>query len=144
VTRLLKRLDHVAVVVRDTEAALTHFSGSLGLDVVSSEVLLAPRVRLTYLDLGNTLLQLVEPLDDDSPAAVALSETGEGVHHLCFAVESVEEVATSLADPPQTPAVGTGRGRLSAFVPGPARHGVRVECTEFRPDVDLGGEGWLA
>jgi methylmalonyl-CoA/ethylmalonyl-CoA epimerase len=143
-TRLVKRLDHVAVVVRDTEAALRHFSGRLGLEVVSSEVLVAPRVRLTYLDLGNTLLQLVEPLEDGSAVAAALAENGEGLHHLCFAVESVVEAATVLADPPQTPALGSGRGRASAFVPGPVRHGVRLECTEFRRDTDLGGEGWLA
>jgi len=143
VTRLLRRLDHVAVVVSDTEAALSHFSGSLGLEVVSSEVLVDPSVRLTYLDRGNTLLQLVEPLDAESPAAAALAETGEGLHHLCFAVESVVDAATALSDPPQAPTVGSGRGRMSAFVQGPVRHGVRLECTEFRPDADLGGEGWL-
>jgi methylmalonyl-CoA/ethylmalonyl-CoA epimerase len=142
-TRLLKRLDHVAVLVRDTEAALRHFTDRLGLEVLSSEVLLEPRVRLTYLDLGNTLLQLVEPLEDGA-AAAALAENGEGLHHLCFAVDSVVEAATALAHPPQAPALGTGRGRTSAFVPGPVHHGVRLECTEFRRDVDLGGDGWLA
>jgi methylmalonyl-CoA/ethylmalonyl-CoA epimerase len=110
---------------------------------VSSEVVLEPWVRLTYLDLGNTLLQLVEPLDDRSAVAAALAENGEGLHHLCFAVESVAEAAAALADPPQAAALGNGRGRASAFVPGPAPHGVRLECTEFRRDIDLGGEGWL-
>jgi len=142
--RVLKRLDHVAVVVRDTDAAIGHFSGMLGLEVVSSEVLLEPRLRLTYLDLGNTLLQLVEPLDADSAVATALAETGEGLHHLCFAVDSVAEAATALADPPQAPVLGSGRGRASAFVAGPVRHGVRIECTEFWRDVDVGGDGWLA
>lgn len=139
-TGLLKRLDHVAVVVADTETALSHFSGSLGLEVVSSEVLVSPRVRLTYLDLGNTLLQLVEPLDGESAVATALAETGEGLHHLCFAVESVVDAATQLSDPPRPPALGTGRGRVSAFVQGTARHGVRLECTEFR-EVEPGGDG---
>jgi methylmalonyl-CoA/ethylmalonyl-CoA epimerase len=143
-TRLVKRLDHVAVVVRDTEDAIRHFSGTLGLEVVSTEVLLEPRVRLTYLDLGNTLLQLVEPLEDGSAVAASLAEHGEGLHHLCFAVESVVEAAAAFADPPQTPALGSGRGRASAFVQGPVRHGVRLECTEFRREIDLGGEGWLA
>lgn len=142
--RVLKRLDHVAVVVRDTEAAVQHFSGSLGLEVVSSEELLEPKVRLTYLDLGNTLLQLVEPLDDSSAVAVALAENGEGLHHLCFAVESVVEAATALAEPPQAPMLGSGRGRPSAFVAGAVRHGVRIECTEFRREIDLGGAGFLA
>lgn len=142
-TRLFKRLDHVAVVVHDTDAALRYFSGRLGLEVVSSEVLLEPHVRLTYLDLGNTFLQLVEPLDNGSAVAASLAEHGEGLHHLCFAVESVVDAAISLADPPEAPALGSGRGRASAFVAGPVRHGVRLECTEFRRDIDLGGEGWL-
>lgn len=141
--RVLKRLDHVAVVVRDTDVAIEHFSGTLGLEVVSSEVLPEPNVRLTYLDLGNTLLQLVEPLDEQSAVAAALAEGGEGLHHLCFAVNSVAEAATALADPPQAPVLGSGRGRASAFVAGQVRHGVRLECTEFRRDVDLGGDGWL-
>lgn len=143
-THLLKRLDHVAVVVSDTEAALRHFSSFLGLEVVSHEILREPRVRLTYLDLGNTLLQLVEPLDGRSSVAATLSEKGEGVHHLCFAVESVVAAATELSQPPRHPIVGSGRGRTSAFVEGPPRHGVRLECTEFRPHVDLEGPGWLA
>jgi methylmalonyl-CoA/ethylmalonyl-CoA epimerase len=140
---VLKRLDHVAVVIRDTETALRHFSGLLGLEVVSSETLLEPHVRLTYLDLGNTLLQLVEPLDDRSAVAAVLAEDGEGLHHLCFAVDSVSEAAVSLSDSGRTPTLGSGRGRTSAFVEG-SPHGVRLECTEFRPEIDLGGEGWLA
>jgi methylmalonyl-CoA/ethylmalonyl-CoA epimerase len=144
VTTVLKRLDHVAVVVRDTATALRHFSGSLGLEVVSSETLSKPRVRLTYLDLGNTLLQLVEPLDDRSAVAVELAERGEGLHHLCFAVESVGEAATALANSDRPPTLGSGRGRASAFVEGSPLHGVRLECTEFRPEDDLGGPGWLA
>ena len=141
---MLKRLDHVAVVVRDTEAAVRHFSGSLGLEVVSSETLLEPRVRLTYLDLGNTLLQLVEPLDDRSAVAASLAEHGEGLHHLCFAVDSVGEAAATLSASGREPTLASGRGRPSAFVEGPVLHGVRLECTEFRPEIDLRGDGWLA
>jgi methylmalonyl-CoA/ethylmalonyl-CoA epimerase len=143
VSTVLKRLDHVAVVIRDTALALEHFSGALGLEVVSTETLLEPRVRLTYLDLGNTLLQLVEPLDDRSAVAVSLAEHGEGLHHLCFAVDSVGEAATALSDSGREPTLASGRGRTSAFVDGPPAHGVRLECTEFRPEVDLQGDGWL-
>jgi methylmalonyl-CoA/ethylmalonyl-CoA epimerase len=141
---VLKRLDHVAVVVRDTEIAIRHFSGALGLEVVSSETLLEPRVRLTYLDLGNTLLQLVEPLDDRSAVAASLAEHGEGLHHLCFAVESVGAAATELSASGRAPTLASGRGRTSAFVEGSSPHGVRLECTEFRPEIDLAGDGWIA
>jgi len=59
----LRRLDHVAVVVRSTEDALRYYGDQLGLRVHSTEELDAPHVRLTYLDVGNAFLQLVEPLD---------------------------------------------------------------------------------
>src|SRR5207244_1977782 len=127
----LRQLDHVAVVVRDTERALTYFTGRLGLEVVSSEVIERPHVRLTYLDAGGVFLQLVEPLDDASPVAQHLAEHGEGLHHIAFAVAAVPETAAALADPgaPEV-TVGSGRGRPSAFVPGDPHHGVRVEVTQ--------------
>jgi methylmalonyl-CoA/ethylmalonyl-CoA epimerase len=126
----LRRLDHVAVVVRDTDAALAYFNGRLGLDVVSTEVLERPHVRLTYLDAGSAFLQLVEPLDQGSPISRHLAEHGEGLHHIAFAVDDVPATAAALADPgaPEV-TVGSGRGRPSAFVPGDPHHGVRVEVT---------------
>ena len=59
---LLRRLDHVAVLVRDTDEALRFYSGRLGLAVASSEEIPSPHVRLTYLDAGNAYIQLVQPL----------------------------------------------------------------------------------
>ena len=127
----LRQLDHVAVVVRDTERALDYFTGRLGLEVVSTEVVARPHVRLTYLDAGSVAVQLVEPLDDASPVAQHLAEHGEGLHHSCFAVADVPGTAAELADPgaPQV-TVGRGRGRPSAFIPGDLHHGVRVEVTQ--------------
>jgi methylmalonyl-CoA/ethylmalonyl-CoA epimerase len=125
-----RRLDHVAVAVADTDRALEYFCGRLGLEVASSEEIQTPRVRLTYLDAGSIFIQLVEPLDDESPIAAYLAEHGEGLHHLCFGAEDVPGTAAQLADPgaPEV-TLGSGRGKPSAFVPGPIHHGVRVEIT---------------
>jgi methylmalonyl-CoA/ethylmalonyl-CoA epimerase len=126
----LRRLDHVAVAVEDTDRALGYFVGRLGLNVASTEVIEKPHVRLTYLDAGGVFIQLVEPLDDENPIAAHLAEHGEGLHHIAFAVEDVAGAAAELADP-DAPGVtlGSGRGRPSAFVPGEVHHGVRVEVT---------------
>lgn len=141
----LRRLDHVAILVRDTEAALGYFRDRLGLRLVSSEEIETPPVRLSYLDCGNAYIQLVEPRDPTTPLARHLAEHGEGLHHVCFGVDDVPAAAAFLAAP-DAPAVtlGSGRGRISAFVPGPSEHGVVIECTEFRhaDDVDAAG-GWL-
>jgi methylmalonyl-CoA/ethylmalonyl-CoA epimerase len=134
----LRRLDHVAVAVEDTDRALEYFSGRLGLRVASSEVIETPHVRLTYIDAGSIFIQLVEPLDDASPIAAHLAVHGEGLHHIAFGVEDVPAVAAELADPgaPEV-IVGSGRGRPSAFVPGPPHHGVRIEVTRFDPKADV-------
>ena len=141
----IRRLDHVAIAVHDTERALEHFSGHLGLRVISSEEIPRPRLRLTYLDAGNAMLQLVEPLDDDSAIATHLARSGEGLHHICFGVDEVAAGAAELSVQDGAEViVGGGRGRLSAFVPGPRPHGVAIECTEFdrKEDVD-DHTGWL-
>jgi len=142
---LLRRLDHVAVAVRDTEAALTYFRDVLGLTVVHSEEVERPHVRLTYLDGGNALIQLVEPLDSELDLARWIEEHGEGVHHICFGVQDPLAAAAALApEGAPAPAAGTGRGRVSAFVTGAAAHGVRIECTEFRYEEDVERtSGWL-
>lgn len=140
----IRRLDHVAIVIRNTAVALGHFRDRLGLAVVHSEELEQPRVRLTYLDAGNALIQLVEPLDDSSEAAQSLNEQGEGIHHICFAVDDVLLGARELSEDGGAVVPGTGRGRVSAFVPGAPVHGVRIECTEFRRDEDVDDvPGWL-
>jgi methylmalonyl-CoA/ethylmalonyl-CoA epimerase len=140
---LLRRLDHVAVVVRDTDAALRYFTGTLGLHVASSEEIERPPVRLTYLDAGNAYLQLVEPLNGESDLAQWLAENGEGIHHVCFGVDDVSAAIEELSGhPPGT--LGSGRGRVSAFLPA-ADHGVRLECTEFRRAEDVDGmPGYLS
>jgi methylmalonyl-CoA/ethylmalonyl-CoA epimerase len=134
---LLRRLDHVAVLVRDTDEALRFYSGRLGLSVASTEEIPSPHVRLTYLDAGNAYIQLVQPLAD-SPLTVWLDEHGEGLHHICFGVDDVARAVGELNDPGAEISLGEGRGRVSSFISARASHGVRIECTEFvrMRDVD--------
>jgi len=142
----IRRLDHVAIVVRDTRAALDHFTGRLGLQVVHQDELGAPPVRLTYLDASNAFLQLVEPLDRESEIAHWLDAHGEGLHHICFGVDDVGTAVDELSDRAAGPRqLGQGRGRPSGFVLDGSPHGVIVECTEFRRDADVDRTpGWLS
>jgi methylmalonyl-CoA/ethylmalonyl-CoA epimerase len=137
----IRRLDHVAVLVHDTDAALRYFRDQLGLEVKHSDEIDQPPVRLTYLDAGNAWIQLVEPRDPSHP----LAQQAEGLHHICFGVDDAVAGAAALASagaPP--PAAGRGRGPGWALGPGEIAHGVRVECTEFRRDEDVDRTaGWL-
>jgi methylmalonyl-CoA/ethylmalonyl-CoA epimerase len=140
----IRRLDHVAVLVRSTDDALHFYRDRLGLAVHSSEELDTPRVRLTYLDAGNAYVQLVEPLDPTSPLGVWLDEHGEGLHHICFGVDDVRAAVQELSDPGSEVVLGSCRGRLSSFLTGNG-NAVRIECTEFRREEDVDrAAGWLA
>jgi methylmalonyl-CoA/ethylmalonyl-CoA epimerase len=140
----IRRLDHVAVLVRSTEDALAYFSGHLGLEVAHQDQLSAPPVRLTYLDCGNAWIQLVEPLDPEHPLARHLAEHGEGLHHICFGVDDVPTAVSTLSDDGAVPPLGSGRGRRSGFVATRHSHGVRIECTEFVREQDVDRvTGWL-
>jgi methylmalonyl-CoA/ethylmalonyl-CoA epimerase len=129
---LLRRLDHVAVAVRDTEEALQYFIGVLGLEVAYVDELESPPVTLTYLDAGNIYIQLVSPR---APCEIArwLDEHGEGLHHICFSVDDVVESVRALSDGDGQLELGSGRGRLAAFIRNGSPFGVPIECTEFRP-----------
>lgn len=140
----IRRLDHVAVAVRETASAVAAFQERLGLAVSHHEELADPPVRLTYLDAGNCFIQLVEPLSPAAGVSAWLNAHGEGLHHVCFAVDDVAEAIVKFGDGAPAPPLGSGRGRVSGFVPG-AVAGVQAECTEFslRDDV-VSSPGWLA
>jgi methylmalonyl-CoA epimerase len=141
----VRRLDHVGILVADIDRALEHFRDRLELAVVHTEELEEPRVQLAYLDAGNVFIQLIQPLDDDGDLARSLVMMGEGVHHLCFGVDDPVASATRFSLDERPPGARQGRGRVSAFVPGPVLHGVRLECTEFDLIVDVEhSPGWLS
>jgi methylmalonyl-CoA/ethylmalonyl-CoA epimerase len=136
---MIRRLDHVAVAVKDTDAALLHFRDFLGLEVAYVDEPPETPVRLTYLDLGNAWLQLVEPLSAEHPLAAWLESHGEGLHHICFGVDNVAEELTRIGSSEMPlPPLASGRGRPAGFAAGEPPHGVRIECTVFHPAEDVG------
>lgn len=135
---IARELDHIAIVVRDTDEALAFYRDTLGLPLVLSEEIPSGNVRLTHLDLGNVHLQLVEPLTDDHPLQSHLDEHGEGLHHLCLKVGDVRQTIGSLADgdlaarglraKSEQPHDGP-RGRQAGFVDPETTRGVVWEFT---------------
>jgi methylmalonyl-CoA/ethylmalonyl-CoA epimerase len=130
---MFQSLDHVAIVVRDTDEALSFYRDVLGLAVLFSEVLDEQGVRLTHLDLGNTHLQLVQPLSDDHPLQNHLREHGETLHHVCLRVENVPHAMAELperglplrdAQPRRGPL-----GKQAAFLAPASTRGVLIEIT---------------
>jgi methylmalonyl-CoA/ethylmalonyl-CoA epimerase len=122
-------LDHLAIVVPDTEAALKLWRDTLGFPLLYSEDVNDGTVRLTHLDLGNTHLQLVQPLTPGHPLQEWLRKNGPGLHHFCLKVDDVGE-AMKHSPVPTAPAAHQGtQGKRAVFLDPAATQGVRVELT---------------
>lgn len=126
--RLAHRIDHVGVLVGDIDAAAAHFTSRYGL--VKGTDWLDPdgRFRLVYLESGDTTLQLVQPLAE-GPLSDHLAERGEGMHHVCFAVDDVDQAIQTLGAPVQSAPYVSGKGGRVCFLSDRA-YGVLVELTE--------------
>lgn len=122
-------LDHLAIAVPDTEAALKVWRDALGFAVLYSEDVNGGTVRLTHLDLGNTQLQLVQPLTPEHPLHAWLAKHGPGLHHFCLRVEDVGE-AMKQSPVPTAPKPHQGtQGKRALFLDTSATQGVQVELT---------------
>lgn len=122
-------LDHLAIAVPDTEEALKVWRDQMGFQVLYTEEVNGGSVRLTHLDLGNTQLQLVQPLAAEHPLRAWLAKHGPGLHHFCLRVEDVETAQRSSPVPTApNPHQGT-QGKRALFLDINATQGVQVELT---------------
>jgi methylmalonyl-CoA/ethylmalonyl-CoA epimerase len=125
-------LDHLAIVVPNTEEALRIWRDRFRLEVLYSEVVNGGVVRLTHLDLGNTHLQLVEPLTPDHPLQEWLRKNGPGLHHFCLRVDDVVQAHAGLPQRglPVAHKIHRGtQGKRALFLDTSATQGVQVEVT---------------
>lgn len=135
---MFNRIDHLAILVGDTDQALTLYRDTLGLPLILTEVLDEVGVRLTHLDAGNIKIQLVEPLTPDHPLRRQLEERGEGLHHLCWAVDDVQKAMAALPDRNLQPRPNephpAPRGGSAAFIDPAGTGGVLMEMTSPNPE----------
>lgn len=127
---MIRRLHHVGVAVRSLEAAAKAYE-ALGLTVEKVETVASEQVRVAFIPVGETHIELLEPTGPASPVARFLEKRGEGVHHLCFAVDDVEKAMADARDAglallDETPRTGAGGSRV-CFIHPKSTGGVLVE-----------------
>ena len=131
-----RRIDHVAIIVRDLEQALRFYRDTLDLVVREIKEVASEQVKIAFLPMGGpggSELELIEPLARDSSLAKFLEKRGEGLHHICLEVDNVEAELNELKtkDVPvldQQPRVAA-EGR-AIFVHPKGAHGVLLELLE--------------
>jgi methylmalonyl-CoA/ethylmalonyl-CoA epimerase len=140
--RKLGRVHHVAVVVRDVEASLRLWRDTLGLPVELVLPIEHDRVTIAFLPVGESKIELVQPMDDTTGVARFLANKGEGFHHVCFEVGNISEALMRLEMDGMElidSAARKGAEGPVAFLHPRSCHGVLVELIEAP-----GGPAWAA
>jgi methylmalonyl-CoA/ethylmalonyl-CoA epimerase len=131
---LLTEIDHVAIAVRDIEAAIAWYAATFGAEVVHREVVPGDKVEEALIAVSDSYIQLVTPTSEDSPVARYLESHGEGIHHVGYrvkdcavALESVKAQGGKVID--ESPRPGS-RGTTVAFVHPKGAFGTLIELVE--------------
>ena len=94
---MLKRLNHVAIVVPDLRAAVELYRDVFGAQVSERIELALHGVSLVIVELSNSKIELMHPLGEDSPLAkFLLRNQGGGIHHICFEVSDIVAASSAL------------------------------------------------
>ena len=136
------RFDHVGIAVEDLEAALELWRDRLGVTVAEIETVPDQKVRVAFLDTGETHTELMEASADDSPIARFLASGRKGVHHLAYRVSDIEASLRELREHGvpiihEQPVAGS-RGTRVAFLHPRGTGGVLIELIEYpsTPDAE--------
>ena len=136
------RIHHVAIVVRSIEGSLGLYRDLLGLPLEAITDIPSDRVRIAFLGVGESKVELVQPVDDTTGVARFLAKQGEGFHHVCFEVANLAETLLRLEiDGLELIDSAPRRGAEGpvAFLHPRACHGVLVELIEAP-----GGPSWTS
>jgi methylmalonyl-CoA/ethylmalonyl-CoA epimerase len=129
----IKKINHVAIVVKDVDQALTFWRDQLGLRLSHIEDVPSQNSKVAFLPVGEGEVELVQPTNTESGLAKYLERRGEGMHHLCLEVDDIAAMLNALGEkgvrlineePLDLP------GRRMAFIHPKSTGGVLVELYE--------------
>ena len=128
------KLDHIGIAVKNMENALAFYLDTLGISSVGTEVIEEQKVKVAFLPLGDTELELLESTSPDGPVAKFIEKRGEGIQHIALRVENIEEALNELKEKgaqliDQQPRYGAGNAKI-AFLHPKATGGILLEISE--------------
>ncbi|ADC50906.1 Putative lactoylglutathione lyase, Glyoxalase/bleomycin resistance protein GloA [Alkalihalophilus pseudofirmus OF4] len=129
-----KKIDHIGIAVASIEEVLPFYVGSLKLRLIDIEEVPSQGVKVAFLGVGESKIELLEPLSDESPIAKFIAKRGEGVHHIALGVTNIESRIEDIKENGvkminDEPVPGAGGAKVAFLHPKSAR-GVLYEFCE--------------
>ena len=131
---MVEKIDHIGIAVRNIEKTSKLLSNILGLKVASEEIVEEQKVKVAFLPLGDSELELLESTSPEGPIARFIEKKGEGIQHIAFRVNNIEEVLEKLKKEgvrliDEKPRYGAGGAKI-AFLHPKDTNGILVELCE--------------
>lgn len=129
-----KRIDHIGIAVKDASEKLKLYKDFLGLEVTEVEELPERGLRVYFIKIGDTRIELLEPMHENSEVSGFLEKKGEGIHHIAFNIHGIDEAVklakeNGLQPLSEEPKKGAGGTRV-LFLHPKTTGGVLVELVE--------------
>ena len=128
------KIDHLGIAVHSIEEAKKLFQDTLGLEFEGSETVAEQKVTTAFFPVGDSEVELLQSTAPDGPIAKYLEKRGEGIQHIAFRVENIEEALAELKEKgirliDEKPRLGAGGAKI-AFLHPKSTHGVLIEISE--------------
>jgi methylmalonyl-CoA/ethylmalonyl-CoA epimerase len=129
-----KKIDHIGIAVKSIDTVLPFYTDQLQLPCVAIEKVESEGVKIAFLSIGESLIELLEPLNEESPIAKFLEKYGEGIHHIALGVNDIYEHIEELKKKKirmihEQPKNGAGGSSIAFIHPKPA-NGVLYELCQ--------------
>ncbi|MFZ5966645.1 MAG: methylmalonyl-CoA epimerase [Bacillota bacterium] len=128
------KVDHIGVAVKSLDETLKFYQDMLGLELHGTETVEEQKVKVAFLPVGDTEVELLESTDPEGPIAKFIEKKGEGIQHIAFRVPNIEEAIAELMAKgvkmiDEKPRYGAGGAKI-AFCHPKSTNGVLVELSE--------------
>lgn len=131
---MTRKINHIGIAVKSLEASIPFYRDTLGMVFEGTEEVAEQKVRVAFLGVGESRIELLEPTAEDSPVARFLEKSGEGIHHIAYEVENLQGALADLKEKgvrliDESPRRGA-HGTLIAFLHPKATGGVLTELCQ--------------
>lgn len=131
---MIKKIDHIGIAVKNLDETLKFYQEKLGLDLQGTEVVEEQKVRVAFLPVGDSEVELLESTDPEGPIARYIDKKGEGMQHVALRVDNIEKAIEEMKEKgvrmiDEKPRYGAGGAKI-AFCHPKSTHGVLVELCE--------------
>ena len=136
---MLLKIDHIGVAVNNIEESLAFYRDQLGLDVGGLEEVPEQKVKVAFMQIGESRIELLQSTDPEGPVAKFIEKRGQGIQHIAIGVDNIEQELESLKSKgarliDEQPRIGAGGAKI-AFVHPKSSSGVLLElCQRGKED----------